>query len=69
MFFTTPTTVPFETLNEVILAYPDWKVRFPAGLKDWIHDTAEGEIQTMHYFGRGTKKTQMRPLMVQLRVV
>ena len=42
MFFTTPTTVPFETLKEVILAYPDWKVRFPAGLKDWIHDMAEG---------------------------
>ena len=40
MFFST-TTVPFETMSDVIQAYPNWKLRFPRdGWEGWVLDMA-----------------------------
>ena len=41
MFFTSPISVPFTTLREVIRAYPDWNFIFGAGSEKWCKDHAK----------------------------
>lgn len=41
MFFTTSNELPFNTMNDVLLAYPDWNLRFQGALKGWIYNMAE----------------------------
>ena len=41
MFFATANELPFNTMNDVLLAYPDWNLRFEAALKGWIFEMAE----------------------------
>ena len=41
MFFATANELPFNTMNDVLLAYPDWNLRFEGALKGWIFEMAE----------------------------
>ena len=41
MFFATTNDVRFETISDVMKAYPDWKLRFNVGYRGLIHDMAK----------------------------
>lgn len=40
MFFATPNLVPFETITDVIEAYPNWKLMVRVGSESWINEMA-----------------------------
>ena len=41
MFFTTEITIPFQSLKEVLLAYPEWKLRFRNGNDVLFHKKSQ----------------------------
>ena len=41
MFFTTEVTVPFETQRQIMLAYPEWKMKFRKGNEKLFYNKAE----------------------------
>ena len=53
MFFTTEITVPFETLKEAVLAYPEWKLRLKQGDEGFVFVLAsDGDEEAVTLFDR-----------------
>ena len=42
MFFSTKAAIPFETMRQVIQAYPDWKLEIPPFTEAFFNDLARG---------------------------
>ena len=41
MFFATPISIPFDTLESVIQAYPNWRLMIQDGTEGWFNDMAK----------------------------
>ena len=41
MFFAVPAPVPFDTVSDALQAYPEWRLMFSDGAKQWVHNMAE----------------------------
>ena len=53
MFFSTEVSIPFETLRQVIQAYPDWKLQIPPGLEVFfIYQAQDGDRDYVQFWER-----------------
>ena len=53
MFFTTEITIPFTTLREAALSYPEWKLRFKPGDEGFLYVLAsDGDKDANEFFNR-----------------